>query len=124
MNPGHHRCNYDRCCAWKWPNPDTPKDSTCTNLRDTVSGVNGDEIRRLREAKGWTQPELARAIKVSPRTISNWERGESVPRNRMGMLESLFGDVINPDAPDPLREATDFALLSELLRRALDRERG
>lgn len=84
--------------------------------------MNGDEIRRLREARHWTQADLARRVGVGPRTVGGWERGESVPRNRMGALRELFGLDGNSDASDPIRAASDVALLSELLRRAALRE--
>lgn len=64
-----------------------------------------------------TQMDLATAIGVGPRTVSNWERGETIPRNRLGMLREFFG-VTNGDTDDPLRAASTVALLSELLRRA------
>ncbi len=36
-------------------------------------------IRRLRQARGWSQPDLATRVGVVPRTISTWERGVRVP---------------------------------------------
>ncbi len=85
--------------------------------------MDGSEIKRRREAKGWTQQKLATVLRVGVRTVSGWERGESVPRSRMGMLEEVFGVTPASDAVDPLREASDLALLAELTRRAIDRER-
>lgn len=38
-----------------------------------------------------TQQELADEVGVSKRTIGGWERGESVPRNRMGALAEVLG---------------------------------
>lgn len=83
--------------------------------------MNGDQIRTEREARGWTQADLAAAVRVGKRTVSNWETGGTVPRNRMGMLHKVLGIAEVDDEADPLRSASDFALLSELLRRALDR---
>lgn len=37
----------------------------------------GDRIRRLREAKGWTQRELADRVGVTEAAVSQWERGET-----------------------------------------------
>ena len=37
-------------------------------------------IRELREAKGWTQLDLAFRVGVTLSTISNWERGRYEPR--------------------------------------------
>jgi transcriptional regulator with XRE-family HTH domain len=37
-------------------------------------------IRAAREAKGWSQAELAAGTGVTTTTISRWERGASVPR--------------------------------------------
>ena len=84
--------------------------------------MDGDEIRRLREARGMTQEQLAQALHVGPRTIGNWERQKTLPKNRAGMLRQFFGlDVQESD--DPIRGASDVELLSELLRRAISRDR-
>lgn len=69
-----------------------------------------------------TQQELATAIGVGQRTVSNWERGETIPRNRLGMLREFFG--LNEADEDPLRALPDVALLSELMRRAIARDHG
>lgn len=44
-------------------------------------------IRQLREAKKWTQVELASKVGVAPSTVYNWERGKVEPR--VGQLRSL-----------------------------------
>jgi transcriptional regulator with XRE-family HTH domain len=84
--------------------------------------LTGKEIRRLREARGLTQEQLAQAVGVGMRTVGAWERGETVPLNRMGALEKFFG-VAENGTDEPLRSATEVGLLTELLRRAVDRER-
>lgn len=38
-------------------------------------------IKETRELLGITQAEMARAMKVSPQTISYWERGERIPQD-------------------------------------------
>lgn len=85
-----------------------------------VCDVDGDEIRARREARGLTQQQLASAVGVGMRTVGNWERGENVPRNRMGMLREFFG-LDGADSDDPIRAASEIALLAELLRRAEQR---
>jgi transcriptional regulator with XRE-family HTH domain len=84
--------------------------------------MNGDEIRRMREARGMTQEDLAIALGVGPRTIGNWERQKTLPKNRAGMLRAFFG-LDRDAAEDPLGAASEVELLSELLRRAVGRER-
>lgn len=83
--------------------------------------MDGTEIRRLREARGLTQQQLATAIGVGQRTVGNWERGETVPQNRMGMLRAFF-EVDGASTDDPIRSASDVVLLAELMRRAAERE--
>lgn len=83
--------------------------------------MNGEEIRRAREARGMTQEQLATAIGVGVRTIRGWELDETVPRNRMGMLEKFFG-VNDSEGQTAVNRASDAALLTELLRRAIERE--
>jgi putative transcriptional regulator len=49
-------------------------------------------IRQLRQARGWSQMELALRLGLSQGTISDWERGLMVPRPKMQLrLADLFG---------------------------------
>lgn len=87
--------------------------------------MDGEQIRLARERKGWTQNDLAQAVGVGERTIGNWERGATIPRNRAGRLEKVLGEELAEAAgDDPVRGLSEIALLSELLRRAAARERG
>ena len=47
----------------------------------------GSNIKRLREAKGLTQDDLAKALRVSPASVSFWENDKKVPR--MGMIQRM-----------------------------------
>jgi transcriptional regulator with XRE-family HTH domain len=58
-------------------------------------------MRAAREAKGWSQAELAAGIGVTTTTISRWERGASVPRRRALLALSHAFDL----APDPFSSA-------------------
>ena len=58
----------------------------------------GRRIKRERERRGWTQVELAQAVGVGAKTISNWETGATIPMNRMGKLVEVLGPGIDPDA--------------------------
>lgn len=51
----------------------------------------GMRIRRARERKRWSQRQLADAVSAGTRTVGRWERGEAVPRNRIGTLEQVLG---------------------------------
>lgn len=69
------------------------------NLR-IMSNELGRRIRAARERKGWTQQQLALAVGVGARTVGGWERGETVPLNRMGKLDEVLGPGIDAD-PTP-----------------------
>lgn len=65
----------------------------------------GQRIRRLRESRKWSQAELGDLVGVSSRTIGNWERDESAPRNRLGTLQEVFGVSLTRDEEPELDEA-------------------
>ena len=41
--------------------------------------ITGSTVRRLREARGLTQAELAAALAVSDKAVSKWETGRGLP---------------------------------------------
>lgn len=48
-------------------------------------------IRQLREARGWTQLELANKLEVTPATVYNWERGKYEPSaSKLRAVARLF----------------------------------
>ena len=57
--------------------------------------ITGKRIAAAREAKGWNQSELARALSVSPQSVQAWESGKNVPRpQRMKQLSELLGSPV------------------------------
>jgi len=86
--------------------------------------MDGDRIRAARERRGLTQEELAAMLGVGYKTVGNWERNVTDPKNRLGMLLDLFPELDTPSETDPLRESSEIALLAELFRRATERQRG
>jgi transcriptional regulator with XRE-family HTH domain len=51
-----------------------------------------DNLRRLREGKGWTQTQAAEAAGVSFRSYQNWEIGGREPRlDALKQLAEAFG---------------------------------
>lgn len=81
----------------------------------------GQEIRRAREARRWTQEELARELGVGTRSIGRWERGEAVPRSAIGALQQVLGLTGATSAQPPhvpsVTEASDAELIAEIARR-------
>ena len=48
-------------------------------------------IRQLREARGWTQLELANLLGITPATVYSWERDRNEPRaSQFRRLAELF----------------------------------
>jgi len=76
-----------------------------------------EEIRRRRDTQGLSQEDLAKALGVSRRAVTNWETGAAVPggKNLRG-LDRVLGDP--PRADDPTLSQADFLeLLAEIARR-------
>ena len=52
----------------------------------------GPRIQALRRSRGWTQGQLALALKVSRQAVSKWEAGQSMPDGEnIVALSRLFG---------------------------------
>ncbi len=76
----------------------------------------GARIKRLREAKRWTQTDLADVLGVTAKAVSNWENDRNHPRGSMGALREAFGRQLEADeaAPvDPVEEAVRASALIE-----------
>lgn len=85
--------------------------------------MNGAEIRRERERRGWSQPHLAELVGVGPRTIGNWERGETIPKNKAARIDYVFESHPLVEQRSPLADLPDIELIRELERRAAQRGR-
>ena len=56
----------------------------------------GENIARLRKAKGWTQAELGERLGVSNQAISKWEKGMTMPDIMLlPELAKIFGVTID-----------------------------
>ena len=60
----------------------------------------GTRIKRARERRHWRQIDLAKAIGVDVKTVGNWERGHTIPRNRIGAIEETLGVDISGTGPE------------------------
>jgi transcriptional regulator with XRE-family HTH domain len=60
----------------------------------------GKVVRSARQARGWTQGDLARRVGVSQRAVSSWERAVSEPGEHVkGRVAAVLG--LPPDAVGP-----------------------
>ena len=48
----------------------------------------GDRLRKAREERGWSQPQLAKKSGISQATISDIERGRNAETKKLGQLAS------------------------------------
>lgn len=66
-----------------------------------------ERVKELREARGWTQVELAKRLNFHSSAVSQWESGQRNPsRDTLQRLASLFGVSIayllgETDDPSP-----------------------
>lgn len=68
--------------------------------RPSYRGFRGPLLRELREARGWTQEQLAVRLRVFPTMIGKWERGTVAPgTSNIAKLSALF-DVRPQDFSD------------------------
>ena len=77
--------------------------------------IIGENIRQLRNQKGWTQVELAKQVGVRQTQINNYEHGASAPSIPvLKKLSELFGvsidALVHKDAPS-MEHISDRVLL-------------
>jgi transcriptional regulator with XRE-family HTH domain len=102
------------------------EDSLRERERDLVAAL-GWRISRLREAKGWSQTDLARRLGVSRGRLGNWERGGHAPPIVIQialsrMLGVSFGELVAGEGPAERRQRevrVDAERHLEALRRLL-----
>lgn len=71
--------------------------------------VVGARIARKRQARGWTQVQLADRLGVAASTVANWERGAAYPKRKLGLVEEILGPV-DPVPEEPQETELDRAL--------------
>ena len=54
----------------------------------------GERIKAAREARGFTQQTLARAMRISRGAVSNWEAGKGVSRENLMRVADITGASI------------------------------
>ena len=78
--------------------------------------IDGQQINSARQRAGLTQQQLAELVGVSLRTVGNWERGATVPRDREHAVRAVLS-IDESVADVGLRAASDAELLAEIARR-------
>lgn len=58
---------------------------------EAMGNISAEDIKSGRERLRMTQQQLADELGVSLRTVGAWERGESIPRNRMAAINEVLG---------------------------------
>jgi len=92
--------------------------------------MTAEKIKKLREARGWTQAELARRLGVTRNGVNSWEQGLSMPSPaclvELAKVFSVSTDYLlgveNLDSVNVTGlEARDVALLAEMADRLRNR---
>ena len=87
----------------------------------------GERIRQLREARGWTQDELAEAAEMNRVTVAKYERGIIEPRTKsLAKLAQAFeisaDALISGEQASPAEDERDLWELRESVRRDPERK--
>jgi len=50
--------------------------------------MTAHQLKTIRQSFGWTQPDLAKRLQVTWRTIARWEAGAKIPETvRLALLQ-------------------------------------
>lgn len=98
------------------------KRSTLATLKTRI----GAAIAARRKSIGWSQPELAESVGVSPETISRFERGVSLPSipTLAALAERLHcspSELLDASAVEPISGADKLAASLSALKNDSDR---
>lgn len=96
--------------------------AVCPDVSLQSAGVTdaGDEIRRVRLARGLSQKEVAEGARVDVKTVGRIERGESQDPRKLGAIQNFLklGEYAGTEDRGPaLRDASNAELLAEMARR-------
>lgn len=92
--------------------------------------MTAEKIKKLREARGWTQAELARRLGVTRNGVNSWEQGLSMPSPaclvELAKVFSISTDyLLGVESLDSVNvtglAAQDVALLAEMADRLRNR---
>lgn len=92
--------------------------------------MTAEKIKKLREARGWTQAELARRLGVTRNGVNSWEQGLSMPSPaclvELAKVFSVSTDyLLGVESLDSVNvtglAAQDVALLTEMADRLRNR---
>lgn len=126
----HKNITLSSHCQGHWPNYKAKNDkdkSYCHDILDKeVMYMTADRIKTLREARGWTQAELARRLNMTRNGVNSWEQGLSMPSPpllvELAKLFSVSTDyllglepILTIDVSD--LDDEDIALLTEIADR-------
>ena len=66
----------------------------------------GEQIRRARQRRRWSQAEAARKLGVSARSLGDWERGVKKPRN-LTVIEDVLGISLSENGAEDWYDPAD-----------------
>jgi transcriptional regulator with XRE-family HTH domain len=85
----------------------------------TRENVLGVRVKELREARGWTQAQLATRSKVERSTVQNVESGRVRRPNTLPHIADALGVSVAELTGEPLSERDELDAVEALLEQAM-----
>lgn len=70
-------------------------------------------LKEIREAKGMSKQDLANLMRVTRRTIQNWENGRKIPKSMKAYLEKELGVVLDDDTSADTSSDTSTTFIAD-----------